>query len=197
MRPFGEIVLLQVQIASLKVGETPWRRYDPAALRQVPGLELTAEGVSGLSGDGARLPDVHNQNHPASKNRGGTNGISLGFTAHYDHMRARFGAHLGDGIAGENILVRLDRPDPRVQADDLRGDLVIATAGGAVRLRDLFVAAPCVEFARYALRFPDDCRPDRSVTEAVQFLDAGTRGFYARYAGEPAVVRVGDRVCLA
>lgn len=196
MRPFGEIVLLQVQIASLKVGEAPQRRYDPSPLRRVSRLALSEDGVGGLDDDGAALPDVHHRAHPASKNRGGTNGISVGFTSHYDVMRARCGEHLGDGIAGENVLIRLDRADGLVQEDDPRGGLVIETEGGLVRLGELFVAAPCVEFARYALRFPDDRRPDRTVTEAVQFLDAGMRGFYASYAGEPAIVRVGDRVLL-
>jgi hypothetical protein len=63
-------------------------------------------------------------------------------------------------------------------------------------LRPVIVAAPCVEFARYALKFPDGARPDATVTEALRFLDAGMRGFYATYGGEPAVVEVGTRVFL-
>lgn len=196
MRPFGEIVLLQVQIASLKVGEAPQRRYDPSSLRSVPELEITPAGVTGRNASGEPLPDVHNATHLASKNRAGTNGISVGFTSHYETMRTRFGAHLNDGIAGENILVRPAQVGVVVQADDLLGDLLVATTGGPVRLGAFLVATPCVEFARYALRFPDDQRPDRTVTEAVQFLDDGTRGFYASFAGEVAVVRVGDRVYL-
>lgn len=196
MRPLGEIVMLHVQIASLKVGEAPRRHYDPAPLRQVSRLELTADGVSGLAADGTRLPDVHHRTNPERKNRGGTNGISIGFTSHYDFMRSRFGDHLADGIAGENILIRPDQPGRIISEDDLRGDLVIDTEEGNVRLRELFVAAPCVEFARFALRFPDDLRPDRSVTEAVQFLHDGTRGFYASYAGEPAIIGAGARVFL-
>jgi hypothetical protein len=34
------------------------------------------------------------------------------------------------------------------------------------------------------------------VTEALRFLDAGMRGFYATYTGEQAVVEVGARVFL-
>jgi hypothetical protein len=59
------------------------------------------------------------------------------------------------------------------------------------------VAAPCVEFARYALKFPEGARPDASVTEALRFLGAGMRGFYTTYTGEPAVVEVGARVFLS
>jgi hypothetical protein len=46
------------------------------------------------------------------------------------------------------------------------------------------------------LRFPDGARPDATVTEALRFLDAGMRGFYATYTGEPAVVEIGARVFL-
>jgi hypothetical protein len=70
------------------------------------------------------------------------------------------------------------------------------TAERQLELRPVLVAAPCVEFSRYALRFPDDARADATVTEALRFLDAGMRGFYATYEGEPAVVEVGARVFL-
>ena len=124
----------------------------------------------------------------ASKNRGGENGISLGFTTHYLAMRQRFGQHLCDGIAGENILIEVDRQFP---LEDLAGGVVVEGASGRrLELRPVIVAAPCVEFARYALRFPDDNRPDATVTEALRFLDAGLRGFYATYTGEPAVSRL-------
>jgi hypothetical protein len=46
------------------------------------------------------------------------------------------------------------------------------------------------------MRFPDDARPDLTVTENVRFLDHGMRGFYAAYDGEPVTIALGDRVCL-
>ena len=39
--------------------------------------------------------------------------------------------------------------------------------------------------------------PDATVTEALRFLGAGMRGFYATYKGEPAVIEVGARVFLS
>ena len=60
----------------------------------------------------------------------------------------------------------------------------------------MIVAAPCVEFSRFALQFPDGKRPDATVTEVLRFLDAGMRGFYATYKGEPAVVEIDARVFL-
>jgi len=191
--PIGTVVRLQVQESSLKVGDKP-RRYDPAPIRAVPAISLDPAGVIGLAENGETILDVHNHDHPSSKNRGGENGISLGFTGHYLAMRQRFGQHLADGIAGENILIEADRQFP---LDELaNGVIVEGTGGRPLELHPVIVAAPCVEFSRYALRFPDDARPDATVTEALRFLDAGMRGFYATYTGEPAVVEIGARVFL-
>ena len=193
MELIGPIVRLQVQPTSLKVEERP-RRYDPSPLRAVPALRLEPAGVTGLDEDGDPVGDVHHRDHPASKHREGSNGLSVGFTSHYDAMRARFGSHLGDGLAGENILVATER---RFTEDDLAAGLVIETTNGEpVHLVHVVVATPCVEFARFALRFPPDARPDRTVSDAIAFLDAGVRGYYAT-PRSTAVIRVGDRVFLA
>ena len=189
----GTVVRLQVQESSLKVGVKP-RRYDPAPLRSVPAISLSAAGVVGLAENGESIVDVHHRDHPSSKNRGGENGISLGFTGHYREMRQRFGQHLRDGIAGENILIEVDR---QFQVEDLASGVVVEGADERpLELRPVIVAAPCVEFSRYALKFPDGARPDATVTEALRFLDAGMRGFYATYKGESAVVELGARVFL-
>jgi hypothetical protein len=189
----GTVVRLQVQESSLKVGVKP-RRYDPAPLRSVPAISLSAAGVVGLAENGESIVDVHHRDHPSSKNRGGENGISLGFTGHYREMRQRFGQHLRDGIAGENILIEVDR---QFQVEDLANGVVVEGADERpLELRPVIVAAPCVEFSRYALKFPDGARPDATVTEALRFLDAGMRGFYATYGGDPAVVEVGAQVFL-
>ena len=193
MRLIGTIVRMQVQESSLKVGDKP-RRYDPAPIQSVPALSVSCAGVVGLAKNGQSIVDVHHHDHPASKNRRGENGISIGFTGHYRVMRQRFGQHLADGIAGENILIEADR---QFQEEELAGSVVVEGTGGKqLELRPVIVAAPCVEFSRYALKFPDGDRPDTTVTEALQFLDAGMRGFYATYTGEPAVVEVGARVFL-
>ena len=194
MRLIGTIVRLQIQESSLKVGDKP-RRYDPAPIQSVPALSVSSAGVVGLMENEQSIVDVHNHDHPASKNRRGENGISIGFTGHYRVMRQRFGQHLADGIAGENILIEADR---QFQEEELADGVVVEGTGGKqLELRPVIVAAPCVEFSRYALQFPDDARPDTTVTEALRFLDAGMRGFYATYDGEPAMVEVGARVFLA
>lgn len=187
----GRIVRLQAQVSSLKQGEAPRRWYDPAPIISTPALRLTQDGVFAISKSGDEAVDVHNRLHPGSKFRG-DNGVSIGFVSHYDAMRARFGGHLTDGIAGENILVEIDR---MVHPDEIALGLVIRTASGyEIRLTDIIVAPPCVEFARYALRYPRDARPDRAVTEAVRFLHHGMRGYYARYEGGVAGISIGDTV---
>jgi hypothetical protein len=109
-------------------------------------------------------------------------------------MRERFGDHLPDGVAGENILVESDELHT---VDSLGGTLVIETPGGIARLEEVIVAAPCVEFTRFCMQWPRDARPDRTVTEALQFLDDGMRAFYATTnlaASTAHELRVGDMV---
>ncbi len=193
MTRIGEIIRLQVQTTSLKVGERGNRRYDPSGIVVVPALEIDPGGVTGITNTGERIDDVHHADHARTKSRG-TNGVSFLFTSHYGRMRERFGNHLSDGIAGENILVACDRV---LAESDVAGGVEIVTAQGeTVELGRVIVAEPCAEFSRFALRFPEDQRPDRTVTDAVVFLSDGTRGYYAGYDGWPVVVHPGDTLHL-
>ncbi len=192
MELIGTVARLQIQVASLKVQGAPREQYDPAGLRSVPALEVCQAGASSRDVYGAVILDQHHREHPHSKNRRGVNGISIGFTAHYASMRGRFGDHLYDGIAGENIIVATDR---RVPPELAAGGLCIVTADGPeVRLEDVFAAEPCVPFTRFALRYPSEARSNSTVKEALAFLREGMRGYYATYRGAPATLRLGDRV---
>ena len=145
MRVIGVIKQVQIQRASLKAGVRPHAYYDPAPLLTVGAALLTPGGVVGVADGGERIVDVHHGAHPASKSRQGSNGISIGFTGHYQAMRERFGAHVTDGIAGENILVESDGVWTLAE---LGQRLAIETAQGAlIPLVDALVAAPCVEFS--------------------------------------------------
>lgn len=189
----GRIVRLQVQSASLKLGRGGEARYDPSPLRAVPCLRLTRDGAVGLTGDGREITDVHHAGHPESRCRGG-NSLSVGFTDHYRRMRAEFGPHLTDGIAGENILVETDRS---WSLDDLGAALFIGPDAGQLGavLTGVHVAAPCAPFSRFARG--DGAAPP-ALTAAVQFLHHGRRGFYVTLS-EPDVItiQVGDRVYRA
>lgn len=194
LEPIGSIVRLQIQTHSLKRGERPRSWYDPAGLRSLNALWITAGGVIGIDDDTAHdIGDVHHRDHPASKYRG-ANGVSLGFTSHYGRMRDRFGNHVRDGVAGENIIVGTDH---LVTDEDLRHGVVIVTDQGPVSLGSATIAKPCVEFSKFCAGYGADQLADGTITEALQFLFDGTRGFYITYdagVADRALISVGDPV---
>ncbi len=189
MREIGVVKSVQIQQASLKQGEKPQRIYDPAPLRQVDRLYLSLDGVTGVLDSGEEIVDVHNTRHPQSRNNG-PNGVSVGFTSHYAAMRAQFGPHLIDGIAGENILVEVQQP---FTLDALGESLVFQNpaTGAQVRLESLMVAPPCEPFSRFALQQQPPVAADL-MKATLQFLDGGTRGFYA--SAQSGHVARGDKV---
>src|SRR5262245_64032223 len=104
----GTVVRLQVQAASLKTGEKPWRVYDPSPLRPVSRLRLTPRGATGVAEDGSEHVDVHHWSHSKTKAEPGRE-ASFGFTSHYSKMRGEYGERIVIGCAGENVLVDTDR----------------------------------------------------------------------------------------
>ncbi|MBA2276571.1 MAG: hypothetical protein H0W06_02295 [Chloroflexia bacterium] len=174
----GAIVRVQVQVEPLKRGERGGRWYDPAPITEVAALRLDSGGVHGIDEMGGTVLDVHHRDHSHSRYRGG-NGVSVGFTSHYGDMRAAFGVHLSDGVAGENILIASER---RFSEEDLAGGLLIEAADGPVWLDQVVVATPCVEFSRFCVGLEATERPDQRVTRALQFLGDGVRGYYAAWS---------------
>jgi len=191
MRTIGRISRLQIQRASLKSGEKPTRRYDPAPLLSVPKLNVTPAGALGAIEDGAWVVDVHHRAHPHTKNEDGLHGISLGFTSHYDAMREHFGARVVIGCAGENIIAETDG---RFTYEDLVEGMAILTPEGKerVRLRVLQVAHPCRPFTGWALG--KQVEPEE-LKRHLQFLDGGMRGFYCVGEGT-GTVSLGDQIAL-
>jgi len=189
MREIGLIKQVQIQRSSLKIGERPTRRYDPSPLMVADRLWLNPRGAFGLV-NGSYVVDVHHADHPAT-HHATVNPISFGFTGHYREMRARFGDHLFDGCAGENILIESDQ---RMTAQAIGQQIAIQQSDGQiVYLTDILVAAPCVEFSHYAARSLNPLSP-HELKEALQFLDHGMRGFYATLHGKPQMIQPGDRV---
>lgn len=189
MRELGRIIRLQVQRATLKTGEKPERRYDPAPLLAVARLALSPDGALGAA-DGAWVVDVHHRAHPATKNDDGLNGVSVGFTGHYAAMRERFGERLTLGCAGENVIA--ETPG-RLHFEDLAQGLAILGPDGAerVRLHVHQVAHPCRPFTGWAL---GQIVESAVLKEHLQFLDDGMRGYYCVAEGA-GVVEVGDTLC--
>ena len=192
-RSLGRVARLQIQRSKLKLGDKPNRYYDPSPLLSVNELTLTPEGALACLPDGSMVIDIHHPAHPDTRNLERTNDLSVGFTAHYSAMRSRYGAHLDDGCAGENILIETA---DRLALADIAGGLAIQPAAGGepVRLRVVRHAPPCVEFSGYASR----SREPEVIKGALQFLDAGLRGFYCALGNSaPVVVAVGDQVLAA
>lgn len=189
-REIGRVVRVQVQLSSLKAVSSKGRYYDPTPLHEVEWLNLDGNGATALIG-GEPVLDVHNSNHPTSKNHSGINDVSVGFTSHYERMRDRFDAHLVNGIAGENILIETDDV---ISLDAVSGGLVIeGDDGRRVELTDISVAHPCAEFSRFALNDLD--APPMKVSETLRFLENGLRGYYASVETDrPLRVELGDRV---
>jgi hypothetical protein len=186
MHKIGNIKQVRVQRSSLKAGERSDRYYDPSPLLVVSRLLLTARGVVGITTDGKQVIDVHNSDHLASRNRGG-NDISLGFTSHYQAMRAQFGLHLINGCAGENILIEAERA---YTLDDLGNGVAIQTSTGQfVYLADIEIADPCAPFSQFAARAMLPLSNQR-MKETLQFLHNGRRGFYAILAAHQQAMEV-------
>ena len=147
-----------------------------------------------------------------SRDRRGLAGISVMATGDYAALRARYGDHLVDGIAGEGVLVdsiRVARPampdrtviagapgaavppdgsgppsDARASFDD--GDLV---------LHSVQVADPCVEFTRFCLRLPASDSVGDDVSRGLDDLGGGARG-YKMVAEREWVLRRGDLLLI-
>jgi hypothetical protein len=188
--PLGAVINVQVQASSLKVGEGRRTHYDPSPLRA--GRALLVERDLVHADDGAhRWLDVHCAGHPQSRNRGNGDMLSIGFTGHYDAMRARFGAHLTNAIASENILVESDGV---LQLFDLeRGLRIVGADGRTLDFSRVEVAHPCVEFSRFCLS--DDDAPGSAIKQTLRVLDGGLRGFYCFIDdGLPFEIRVGDQL---
>lgn len=187
-RNIGRIIRLQIQTSSLKVDGEPRRYYTPEPIRRVEALQVDDGRITAMI-DGHEVVDVHSAMHPDSRNRGNGNMLSVVFTSHYSIMRQEFGAHLVEGVAGENILVAYD---DRLHLADIEHGLVIRNAhGDELELGTVSVAHPCVEFSRFSL---DDLDASpQEVSQTLRFLDGGTRGFYGVVTSAlPARIEVGD-----
>jgi hypothetical protein len=184
------IVRLQIQSSPLKQGDKPHRWYDPSRIRVVELLRVSDDGAVGEL-DGEQNLDVHNVTHPESRNHGRASGLSVGFTSHYLAMREMFGAHVTDGVAGENVLVDADL---RITAGHLAGAVLRRRDGRDVPIEEVNVAEPCVEFSRFVLGIPPG-EAGAGMREPLQQLSSGIRGFYVALA-EPVELAVGDELVL-
>jgi hypothetical protein len=190
MKTIGVIKFVQIQQASLKAHHADGTRYyNPTPLLHLKRIQLTADGVIGLTESNDAIIDVHHIKHPQSRHRG-DNPISIGFTSHYAHMRATYGDHLTDGIAGESIIVETSTHyTPESLGDHLA--IYQHATNTYIDLNDIIPIPPCEPFSRFAQN-RDLTPPETKAT--LQFLSNGTRGFYGKLSNIniTPIIQAGD-----
>ena len=193
----GQVNITQVQPSGLIIKTPSGYIYDPSRRVEVPQLFLTHQGIEAENPQGERILDIHHAAHPDTHNEG-DNAISIGFTSHYAQMRTRFGEHMQDGIAGENIIIASEE---QFWLDDLGQQIIIQDPNleREVVLDVIQFAAPCEEFSHYAANSQGERLPAEELKATLQFLGDGRRGFLLNLNvnQEPNLVKPGDLVFAA
>ena len=193
-RELGKVKLVQVQPSGLIIETPSGDFYDVTWRVEVEKLIITSLGIEATTSDGEHVLDIHHINHP-DKKYDDDDLVSIGFTSHYEAMRERFGEHMVDGAAGENIIIEYDR---EVWKDDLGGQIIIESSetGKKTFLDVLSIAAPCDEFSHFAANSQHEHLPATELKETLQFLHNGRRGFLLGLSdgAEAAIIQAGDRV---
>ena len=193
MKELGKVKLVQIQPNGLIIDTPNGDFYDATRRVEVDSLIITSLGIEAVLPTGEPVLDIHHINHPDKAYKDDL--ISIGFTSHYEAMRERFGSHLQDGTAGENIIIESDR---EIWLDDLGQQVIIENAetGGQTLLDILRIAKPCNEFSHFAANSQHERLPADELKSTLQFLNHGRRGFLLALAEgqENVTVKAGDRV---
>lgn len=194
IRELGKVKLVQLQPSGLIIETPAGYYYDVSRRVEVDQLLITPRGIEASMPDGEHVLDIHHLDHP-DKAYDDDDLICIGFTSHYEAMRARFGEHMVDGAAGENIIIEFDN---EVWPEDLGEQIAIENAEtGKLTVLDMVsFAAPCEEFSHFVAQSQDKRLPPEELKEILQFLNNGRRGFLL-ILGESqktAMVQPADRV---
>jgi len=194
LRELGSVKLTQLQPSGLIIETPAGYFYDASRRMEVDRLKITPLGIEAITTEGEHVLDIHHIDHP-NKAYDNDDLVCIGFTSHYQEMRARFGEHMVDGIAGENIIIEYEQ---EVWLEDLGQQIAIENAdtGRIARLDVVSFAAPCEEFSHFAARSQHKRLSAAELKDTLQFLGNGRRGFLLVFSDnqEPATVRTGDRV---
>ena len=194
MRQLGKVKLVQVQPSGLIIETPTGYFYDVSRRVEVDRLLITSLGIEAITPAGEHVLDIHHINHP-DKAYDDDDLVSIGFTSHYAAMRARFGEHMVDGSAGENIIIEYA---DEVWTDDLGEQIVIESAetGQKARLDFVSFAPPCEEFSHFVAKSQHERLPATKLKSTLQFLNNGRRGFLLVLSKgqKGATVQSGDRV---
>jgi hypothetical protein len=190
----GRVKLVQVQPNGLII-ETPSGYYYDASRRvEVDRLIISPKGIEATTPEGTHVLDIHHMDHP-EKAYDNDDLVSIGFTSHYAAMRKRFGEHMIDGVAGENIIIEFD---DEVWVETLGDQIAFenSVTGQQTLLDVVSFAAPCDEFSHFAAQSQDERLPAAVLKSTLQFLNNGRRGFLLVLSEgqETAEIKPGDRV---
>lgn len=174
-RELGRVKLVQLQPSGLIIETPSGYFYDASRRLEVECLYITPLGIEAITAEGDRVLDIHHISHP-DEAYDNNDLVSIGFTSHYAAMRARFGEHMTDGIADENIIIEYEE---EVWSEDLGERIVIENQDTGHRaLLDLIsFASPRQEFSLFAARSQHEQLPAGKLKETLQFLGNGRRGF--------------------
>jgi hypothetical protein len=194
IRALGKVKLVQLQPSGLIIETPSGYFYDVTRRVEVDFLRITPKGIESTTRDGDHVLDIHHLDHPG-KAYDADDLVCIGFTSHYEAMRARLGGHMVDGAAGENIIIEYDQ---EVWSEDLGEQIAIESSDtGQMAILDLArFAAPCEEFSHFAAKSQNKKLPAAELKAILQFLNNGRRGFLLvlRDGQEAAVVQPGDKV---
>ena len=193
IKELGKVKLVQIQPSGMTIDTPTGAFYDVTRRVEVESLVITPLGIEAALPTGEPVLDIHHINHPDKAYKDDL--ISIGFTSHYQAMRERFGEHMQDGTAGENIIIEYNE---EVWLDDLGQGVIIENAETSQRavLEILRIATPCNEFSHFAANSQHQRLPAAELKSTLQFLNHGRRGFLLALADgqENIVVKAGDRV---
>ena len=194
IRELGRVKLVQVQPNGIIIETPSGDFYDASRRVEVESLHITSRGIEAITPTGEHVLDIHHIDHP-NKAYGNDDLVCIGFTSHYEAMRARFGEHMVDGIAGENIIIEYEDD---IWPEDLGQRIAIEnTDTGRRGLLDVVsFAPPCEEFSHFVANSQHERLPAEKLKSILQFLGNGRRGFLLVLSDnqESATVRPGDRV---
>jgi hypothetical protein len=194
MRELGRVKLVQVQPSGLIIETPSGYFYDVSRRLEVDSLKITSLGIEATTPEGEEVLDIHHISHP-DKAYDDDDLVCIGFTSHYEAMRARFGEHMVDGAAGENIIIESAE---EIWPEDLGQGIAIENQESSklVILDLVSFAAPCNEFSHFVNNSQNERLPADKLKDTLQFLGNGRRGFLLvlRDGQESAVVQGGDKV---
>jgi hypothetical protein len=194
IRSLGKVKLVQLQPNGLIIETPSGYFYDASRRVEVDQVVINAKGIEATLPTGEHVLDIHHLDHP-DKAYDDDDLVCIGFTSHYDAMRKRFGAHMVNGIAGENIIIAYDQ---EVWEADIGQQLIIENAetGQQIGLDFVCFAAPCDEFSHFAAQSQAARLPAAELKATLQFLNNGRRGFLLvlKPGQEPAIIQAGDLV---